>query len=544
MTNRAALVLALLFLGSIVPAADADVGAATILDFHSQSCPPCRKMRPEMEILRRAKYPIQSIDVDQQPDWAERYQVSEVPTFIVVDDQGNALARTKGYQPARQIADLYNQSQSRMAPANANAHDDADDDHHAVDEITDDPRRTEGAEITDRDATEQASNPLPWKTIVRFKIDDPHTRRIGFGSGTVIDSNDQESLILTCAHLFKIENSPRQYRPSEFPLPITVELFDGNGRGPNMKVLPIQEIPGKVVDYNFATDVALVKIRPGRKLPFSKVVPSSWKPQANMSMTTVGCSLGKDPTAWTTRILRPVAQGPDPNYRGMECLHAPKQGRSGGGIFTADGYVAGVCDFATVYDNKGLYARPESIHAILDRNRLTALYNPKIARDTLVAGNNVRGRSIDPETRQAPRTQAQPNARAERPITIPKPELLGIASPTPEIVTVGAAWKATPVSHPRSAERGPRVEFEPIAELAQDDRVPAPVDAGAARSAGRRTTIPPIAVEVEPTSVREPQSGAGTSRRVAPSAPATPSTGGWHASPTRRTDRFDDDSRR
>lgn len=531
----AALVLALLVLGSIVPAADADVGAATILDFHSRSCPPCRKMRPEIDTLRKAKYPIKSIDVEQQADWAERYQVTEVPTFVIVDGQGNILARTKGYQPARQLADLYNKVQGGHASASADTDSHADD-HE--DDLADDPRRTEGADITEGDVADQAANPLPWKTIVRFKIDDPHTRRIGFGSGTVIDSNDQESLILTCAHLFKIEGSPRQYRPSEFPLPITVELFDGNGRGPNMKVLPIQEVQGKVVDYNFATDVALVKIRPGRKLPYSKVVPSSWKPQANMSMTTVGCSLGKDPTAWTTRILRPVAQGPDPNYRGMECLHAPKQGRSGGGIFTTDGYVAGVCDFATVYDNKGLYARPESIHAMLDRNRLTALYNPTVSRDTLIAGNNVRGRSGEPQARQAP--TAQPTTRGERPITIPKPELLGIAAPTPEVVTVGAAWRATPVSHPMSAEKGPRVEIESIAETTRIGDVPSPSGVGS-DAVARRTTIPPIAVQVEPTSARESQ--AGPTRRTASSAPRSTGEGTWQASPSRHTDRFNAENR-
>ncbi|MFO0958136.1 MAG: hypothetical protein U0800_12030 [Isosphaeraceae bacterium] len=138
---------------------------------------------------------------------------------------------------------MYNQVQ---APA-ANAADAQDDD-----DLADDPRRTEGSDIVDRNDPDRAVNPLPWKTIVRFKIDDPHTRRTGFGSGTVIDSNDQESLHPdvqpTCS---RIEGGLNRPSPLKFPLPSRSSCSTGNGRGPNMKVLKIQETPGKVgLDYN------------------------------------------------------------------------------------------------------------------------------------------------------------------------------------------------------------------------------------------------------------------------------------------------------
>ena len=55
---------------------------------------------------------------------------------------------------------------------------------------------------------------------------------------------------------------------------------------------------------------------------------------------------------------------------------APKQGRSGGGLFTTDGYIAGVCNFAEPRGDHGLYATPRSIYSILDRNKLMALYEP------------------------------------------------------------------------------------------------------------------------------------------------------------------------
>ena len=46
------------------------------------------------------------------------------------------------------------------------------------------------------------------------------------------------------------------------------------------------------------------------------------------------------------------------------------------GLYTIDGYVAGVCNFAEPQGNHGLYATPRSIHSILNRNRLAALYAP------------------------------------------------------------------------------------------------------------------------------------------------------------------------
>ena len=60
----------------------------------------------------------------------------------------------------------------------------------------------------------------------------------------------------------------------------------------------------------------------------------------------------------------------------MECDVAPKQGRSGGGLFTIDGYIAGVCNFAEPQGDHGLYATPRSIYSLLNRNNLMALYAP------------------------------------------------------------------------------------------------------------------------------------------------------------------------
>jgi hypothetical protein len=58
----------------------------------------------------------------------------------------------------------------------------------------------------------------------------------------------------------------------------------------------------------------------------------------------------------------------------VEVSGLPVQGRSGGGLFTADGQVIGVCNAAVPTDNEGLYAALASIHAELDQAELPFVY--------------------------------------------------------------------------------------------------------------------------------------------------------------------------
>lgn len=99
----------------------------------------------------------------------------------------------------------------------------------------------------------------------------------------------------------------------------------------------------------------------------------------SMKMLTLGCSEGNNATTWYTRILNPRMQGlaGNPAYEAIVCRNAPKQGRAGGGLFTIDGYLAGICNYAEPESNQGLYATPRSIHDLLDRNGLAFLYAPK-----------------------------------------------------------------------------------------------------------------------------------------------------------------------
>lgn len=400
-----------------------------LLDFTATWCGPCQQMRPNVELLARKGYPVKVIDFDASRDVAERYQVSSFPTFIVVDASGHILARTQGFQPAAELERFYLAARAkgrRLAQAAVETEDqEPEDDRPEVDDRAaddPDPRPAPAAEPADEPRRDGQTNPKPWKTVVRIKI--RGNGSIGFGSGTIIYSDAEQSVILTCAHIFKLEGS-RQAHPSRFPRPIDVDLFDGNLSGQN-QVHYVETIQGKAIDYDFDRDVGLILIKPGRRLEASRVVPATWAPKPGMKMTTVGCSEGNDATAWSTAVINSgIRLFNNSVYEATECQFAPKQGRSGGGLYTIDGYVAGVCDFAESRGNHGFYATPRSIRAILDRNNLAALYAPVNRQGgTLLANNRANpGRSIA-------RAQS-PDADEPKQVMMPSPERLGIKTPAP-----------------------------------------------------------------------------------------------------------------
>jgi thiol-disulfide isomerase/thioredoxin len=433
--------IATLLIALIATAAGNASAEPLLLDFHSAGCGPCRQMRPAIKQLVELGYQVKSVDVEQSPELAERYQVSAVPTFIIVDPAGKTLARTKGLQPAGQLARMYRTAKVKLqaspaandSPIPPNDVDgDSPSESGSGSNFSPGPAPQDRADDSDEPRTATIPpNPKPWETVVRIKVKGHGS--IGFGSGTIIASSDEESIVLTCAHIFKLEGR-QQAPPAKFPREIAVDLFDGHlsGQQPAMVHYSNETYPGKAIDYDFGRDVGLIRIRPGRKLPCSRVVPAHWKPKERMLMTTVGCSEGRDATAWSTTIVNPSMRGLSGNaaYEAIECNFAPKQGRSGGGLYTSDGYIAGVCDFAEPRGNHGLYATPTSIYQILDRNKLSVCYAPvKSPSQTLLASDRPGDRR---QSGSAIARFQSPDRDESNLVMIPPPELLGIKTPAGE----------------------------------------------------------------------------------------------------------------
>lgn len=68
------------------------------IDFWATWCGPCRMMAPVVEELAQSmgdSVKVCKIDIDQNPELAEKYGVMSIPTFIVIKN-GSETSRTVG----------------------------------------------------------------------------------------------------------------------------------------------------------------------------------------------------------------------------------------------------------------------------------------------------------------------------------------------------------------------------------------------------------------------------------------------------------------
>jgi hypothetical protein len=204
----------------------------------------------------------------------------------------------------------------------------------------------------------------PWKAAVRVRV--LHGAEQAVGSGTIVLSESQRTIVLTCAHLFA---GP--------PGKVEVDLFDGKPRRPDWQMEYVETLAGDCLDFDPKLDVGLVSIAPGRVLEETR--PSEHMPQKGEMLFTVGCDAGADATVWKTERISDRTwngSGQIAGYEGIECKGNPAQGRSGGGLFLRSGHIVGVCDLGA--GRTGIYAVPRSLRRILEKNDLGWLYTADV----------------------------------------------------------------------------------------------------------------------------------------------------------------------
>lgn len=78
-----------------------------LADFNAGWCGPCRAMKPMLEELSEANpgYKIVSIDIDDEDELAEDYDVSSIPCLVVFKE-GKEVNRSVGLIPRDAIAEL------------------------------------------------------------------------------------------------------------------------------------------------------------------------------------------------------------------------------------------------------------------------------------------------------------------------------------------------------------------------------------------------------------------------------------------------------
>ncbi len=192
----------------------------------------------------------------------------------------------------------------------------------------------------------------PLEASVRIRIKDDH-QADAVGSGTIIDSRVGKTIILTCGHIF---------RDRDKNAIIEIDCFCG-GRE--------QTVIGRQLFHDMKSDVGLIAINEDW-LASCRVAGAGTKIVKGAPVISVGCSEGDKPTVERVKITALNRyQGAD----NIEVGGMPVEGRSGGGLFTQEGQLIGVCSGADSHYREGFFAGLQSVHDLLDRCHLTHLYD-------------------------------------------------------------------------------------------------------------------------------------------------------------------------
>lgn len=73
-------------------------------DFYADWCGPCQMMKPVVEEFRAAhpEVDVQAINIDDEEELAEKYEVSTIPCFVLERD-GKEVAREVGVMPLKKL---------------------------------------------------------------------------------------------------------------------------------------------------------------------------------------------------------------------------------------------------------------------------------------------------------------------------------------------------------------------------------------------------------------------------------------------------------
>ena len=348
-------------LGMLATTQAAFGGDAILLDFSSAHCAPCQAMKPTLARLASKGVAIRHVDVVTEPHLAARYGIRKTPTYVVLSG-GQEIARLIGQQsmPALQAALASSPSGPRI-PTRA-----MDPSFQNIAAPATRLAPLAGGTSATVAPVSIISEAMPTVSLaqaieiaraatVRLRVHDGHG--YGAGTGTVIDTNGDQALVLTCGHLFR-ENKGQGK--------IEVDVYVGG---------QTHTVAGELLDYDADThDVALVAIRPGFQMQPVPMIHPRERVRAGQTAFSFGCDRGADPSRRDTRITGVDKYDQHLGVSNLEIAGAPIDGRSGGGLFDETGRLIGVCNAADYEGDVGIYAGPGSVQWQLDKTGLSTIY--------------------------------------------------------------------------------------------------------------------------------------------------------------------------
>ncbi len=375
----------------VLAVAGAGAGNDTVLlDFYADWCGPCRSMEPAVSQLIAAGQPSRRVIVGHDRHVAARYGVQSIPGDVLLL-QGQEVDRLVGATSAGDLEALLSKARLERTAS----HTSVDPSPGSVSNPLSGGVGPGGSGMripgTAPLGSGLANVPAPpaahgppaafstarlLDSSVRLTIED----RDGFsyGSGTIIDARQGEALVLTCGHIF---------RDSQGKGKILVDVFGSQ---------PVQKLEGQLIGYDLKRDVGLISFKPGVPVTVAPVAPPGHRLLPGDRVISIGCDHGAAPTVRESKVTSlNKFSGPS----NVEVAGQPVQGRSGGGLFDAEGYVVGVCNAADPADNEGLFAAATTLHEELDRAHLSAIYQAKPADSV---GNRPAGAAGGSASRSVP----------------------------------------------------------------------------------------------------------------------------------------------
>ena len=84
-----------------------DSDRPVLLDFWAPWCTPCRMVAPVLEEIaaQRPDIKVGKINVDEQPELAQAFQVMSIPTLVVMKE-GRIVQQAMGARPKAQILSM------------------------------------------------------------------------------------------------------------------------------------------------------------------------------------------------------------------------------------------------------------------------------------------------------------------------------------------------------------------------------------------------------------------------------------------------------